>query len=295
MPIEQLHVGDTVLAEDPKTGKVEEERVAATIVYPVSELARVALSDGSAVTVTADHPFYVDAGAVRKAAGWVQAGDLRAGDRLRTEGGADLTVVALRYHTGSAHVYTLTVATDHTFFVGAGVPVLVHNCDGNAPLLRAAPDRAGSQIDFVVGPDGVAAPVAEISLQYKSFMPRNEFIKKATALQELGEQWQLVKASNPVARDRSVTKGYRRDLIRRIWAQYHDSNPDFANSLIDRIRNPDRMQPDHIWELQLGGPDTATNLRFLDSDTNRDIGFRQIWPQIRDLQVGTRVRVRIEE
>ena len=54
------------------------------------------------------------------------------------------------------------------------------------------------------------------------------------------------------------------------------------------------MQPDHIWELQLGGPDTAANLRFLDSNTNFDIGTRQIWPQIRNLQVGTRVRVRIE-
>ena len=91
-PIEQLHVGDTVLAEDPKTGKVEAERVAATIVHPVSELAKVELCDGSAVTVTADHPFYVDAGAVRKEAGWVQAGDLRVGDRLRDASGRDVTV-----------------------------------------------------------------------------------------------------------------------------------------------------------------------------------------------------------
>jgi len=135
VPIEQLHVGDTVLAEDPKTGKVEEERVAATIVYPVSELARVALSDGSAVTVTADHPFYVDAGAVRKAAGWVQAGDLRVGDRLRDASGRDVAVEGVRFNVGRAVVYTLTVAKDHTFFVGAA-RVLVHNSvEGNCSTL----------------------------------------------------------------------------------------------------------------------------------------------------------------
>jgi len=125
-PIEQLHAGDTVLAEDPKTGKVEAERVEATIVHPASELARVALSDGSGVTVTADHPFYVDASAVRTQAGWVQAGDLRAGDRLRDASGRDVSVTEVRYNVGRAVVYTLTVAKDHSFFVGVA-RVLVHN------------------------------------------------------------------------------------------------------------------------------------------------------------------------
>ena len=134
-PIEQLHTGDTVLAEDPKTGKVEAERVVATIVHLVSELASVGLSDGSAVTVTADHPFYVDASAVRKEAGWVQAGDLRVGDRLRDASGRDVGVIGVRYNVGRAVVYTLTVATDHTFFVGAA-HVLVHNTNCSEQIAR---------------------------------------------------------------------------------------------------------------------------------------------------------------
>ena len=227
--IASLKVGDAVLAEDPGTGKVEAEPVLAVIDDGIKPLLQLALSDGSSLRVTANHPFYADGGPGIAAPGWVLADALRVGDRLRSERGADLTVTGVRYHVGTAHVYTLTVANDHTFFVGDGVPVLVHNCDGNAPLPPAAPTRSGSPIDFVVGPDGIAAPVAEISLQYKSFMPRNEFIKKATALQELGEQWQLVKASNPVARDQTVTRGYRQDLIRRIWAQYRDPNPELVN------------------------------------------------------------------
>jgi len=45
--------------------------------------SQVGLPGGSTVMVTADHPFYVDAGAVRAQAGWVEAGHLLAEDRLR--------------------------------------------------------------------------------------------------------------------------------------------------------------------------------------------------------------------
>ena len=102
----------------------------------------------------------------------------------------------------------------------------------------------------------------------------------------------LYKAENPVNRNPAVTRAYRQDMIKRIWNQYGTSNPQFANKLIDRITT--RMQPDHVWELQLGGPDTASNIRFLDSFTNWDIGTQQIRPQIRDLEVGTKIKIKIE-
>jgi hypothetical protein len=54
------------------------------------------------------------------------------------------------------------------------------------------------------------------------------------------------------------------------------------------------MDPDHIWELQLGGPDVASNLRMLDRFTNQDIGLRQIWPQIRNLPDYTPIKIIIE-
>ncbi len=125
--INQLRVGDPVLAEDPRTGTVEAEPVQAVIVHPVWPLMAVDLSDGSTITVTVEHPFWVDLGIVRLGlGGWVLAGQLHTGDRLRTARGAQVQVVGLRYHVGRAAVYTLTVAKDHTFFVGS-VRVLVHN------------------------------------------------------------------------------------------------------------------------------------------------------------------------
>lgn len=126
---------------------------------------------------------------------------------------------------------------------------------------------------------------------YKEGMPLKEFKRKANKLKEFGEKGLLYKAKNPVNRNPAVTRAYRQDMIKRIWNQYGATNPQFANKLIDRITT--RMQPDHVWELQLGGPDTTSNIRFLDSFTNWDIGTQQIRPQIRNLEIGTKIKIRV--
>jgi len=125
--IASLHVGDLVLAEDPAAGKVEPEKVKAVIDDGLQPLMQVRLSDGSSLSVTTNHPFYVDGGPGIATPQWVSAGDLRLGDRIRTASGRDLVVTNLWDDVGSAHVYTLTIAVDHDFFVGTA-RVLVHNC-----------------------------------------------------------------------------------------------------------------------------------------------------------------------
>ncbi len=75
--IDTLHVGDAVLSEDPKAGTVESEPVQRVIKDPASPLIAVNLSDGSAITVTADHPFWLDAGANLSGPGWLQGLVLR--------------------------------------------------------------------------------------------------------------------------------------------------------------------------------------------------------------------------
>ena len=143
--IEALRVGDSVLAEDPATGKVEAEPVQAVIDDGVKPLMAVSLADGSVVRVTTNHAFWVESGSELARPGWLLAGDLRVGDRLRTADGTGATVAGLRYGVGTARVYTLTVATDHTFFVGTA-QVLVHNCDrrGSAAWPRDTPTKGFS-------------------------------------------------------------------------------------------------------------------------------------------------------
>ena len=69
------------------------------------------MSDGSAITVTADHPFWVDAGVGLTQAGWLAAGRLHIGDVLRTVSGLGVMVVELRWQAGNAAVYTLTAGS----------------------------------------------------------------------------------------------------------------------------------------------------------------------------------------
>jgi hypothetical protein len=60
--------------------------------------------------------------------------------------------------------------------------------------------------------------------------------------------------------------------------------------LIEEIR---AMNPDHVWELQFGGPDAASNLHILDAATNQKIGS-QIWGQIQNLPDKTPIRLHFE-
>jgi intein/homing endonuclease len=93
--IEQLRVGDQVLAESPSTGKVEREDVQAVIDDGVKPLIALDLSDGSTLKVTSNHGFWVDSGKRLDHAGWLEAGQLRPGDELRTAAGKHVRVTML--------------------------------------------------------------------------------------------------------------------------------------------------------------------------------------------------------
>ena len=132
--IEKLHIGDLVLSEDPQSKAVQAEPVEAVITRTVAPLIAVDLSDHSSIKVQPNHAFWVDGGRHLSHAGWLQAGQMQPGDRLRTVTGKVVLVVGLRWNVGRAVVYTLTVAKDHTFFVGAA-RVLVHNSNGCGDLV----------------------------------------------------------------------------------------------------------------------------------------------------------------
>ena len=101
-----------------------ERSVTATSVHRDSEITRV-LVDGETVVTTPDHPFLtVDRG-------WVNAGDLRSGDRLVSATGRSGAVFGVITHPGSADMWDLTVASTHTFAVGAGGWVVHNACPGD--------------------------------------------------------------------------------------------------------------------------------------------------------------------
>ena len=120
--IEEISVGDEVLAYDYETGETELKEVLNVWVKETDEILHVSTSDGETIDTTTNHPFYVEY------KGWVAAGDLDVGDILYTADGdeVEVTDIELEKLAEPILVYNLEVEDFHTYFVGE-YGVLVHN------------------------------------------------------------------------------------------------------------------------------------------------------------------------
>jgi RHS repeat-associated protein len=154
-PIEDVEVGDKVLATDPETGKTEVKTITAEISSEGPKtLVTVTLTvDGERVRVTATdrHPFWIPGLDT-----WVDAIDLSVGQELRTTTGKTVRITDLTRWKQPAKVHNLTVADLHTYYVLAGAtPVLVHNSNGcptgrlSDPLPRGMNNKIASAYDDV--------------------------------------------------------------------------------------------------------------------------------------------------
>ncbi|WP_433794894.1 polymorphic toxin-type HINT domain-containing protein [Actinoplanes sp. CA-252034] len=127
--IEDLEVGDSVLATDPVRGRTGARAVTATIAGSgTKHIVDIEVGDDSGtatVSATEGHPFWVPA---RRA--WIPAGDLTAGTELVDDEGDAVRVNRITERTEVTRAYNLTVAGFHTYYVLAErTPILVHNCD----------------------------------------------------------------------------------------------------------------------------------------------------------------------
>ncbi|WP_241826984.1 polymorphic toxin-type HINT domain-containing protein [Streptomyces graminilatus] len=134
--IEDIRVGDEVLATDPETGETGPRKVTRLIITEddkrFNELS-IATEDGiEKLTATNEHPFWVP-----ELGHWVATRNLAVGMHLRKPDGSTVTVAANRPFSKRARTYNLTVDDLHTYYVLAGgTPVLVHNsnCGGRWKL-----------------------------------------------------------------------------------------------------------------------------------------------------------------
>ncbi|MCG5449541.1 MULTISPECIES: endonuclease [Micromonospora] len=152
-------------------------------------------------------------------------------------------------------------------------------------LVRAAVQKASAK-PVVRNND---LPEVTIKVKRKSMHARAQFDRKMNALKKLSDEGKLFKQANPVARDETITKGYKARIRQKIFDKYWPHDKKLSNKLTERLR---LQQPDHVWELQLGGPDDVSNLKLLHGDTNRDVG-QQIWQQIMKLPDGTPIRIEV--
>ncbi|GAA0328260.1 hypothetical protein GCM10009540_55170 [Streptomyces turgidiscabies] len=145
--IEDIEVGDEVLASDPETGETGPRKVTRLIVTEddksFNELSIAADRGVETLTATHEHPFWVP-----ELGQWVEARNLAADMHLRKPDGSTVTVIANRPFSKHARTYNLTVDDLHTYYVLAGAtPVLVHNSNcapGTLPGTRFdVPEQPG--------------------------------------------------------------------------------------------------------------------------------------------------------
>jgi RHS repeat-associated protein len=119
-PIEDVEVGDRVIATDPETGEQTAKAVTHTWVH--DDMVIDLVVDGAVITTTEDHPFW----SVTDQR-FERADELRRGERVLNADGQMITVSGLRFGTArEALAYNLTVEGIHTYHVGED-EVLVHN------------------------------------------------------------------------------------------------------------------------------------------------------------------------
>ncbi|MGW5256454.1 polymorphic toxin-type HINT domain-containing protein [Streptomyces sp. NPDC004012] len=130
-PIEQVHVGDKVVAADLETGQNQVEQVTDLITGEgVKHLVKITVdTDGDSGDQTADivatdhHPFRTE-----HPDHWADAADLESGMWLRGDNGTHVRITNVDAWTAQEKVYNLTVDELHTYYVLAGsTPLLVHN------------------------------------------------------------------------------------------------------------------------------------------------------------------------
>jgi len=118
--IEDIQVGDWVIADDPTTpGEIEARQVLDTFVRETDALVDLYV-DGEVISTTGEHPFWTPD------KGWVEASDLHVGSLLQTEDGRVVDVDAVEKREGHFQVYNFNVEGFHTYYV-SDLGILVHN------------------------------------------------------------------------------------------------------------------------------------------------------------------------
>ncbi|MEV6343273.1 endonuclease [Actinoplanes sp. NPDC051851] len=131
-------------------------------------------------------------------------------------------------------------------------------------------------------------PEFVVRIERKSSYKQGAWLEKSRSLKKLSDEGKLFKQANPVARNGSITRGYKARVESLIKKKYDEDDP-MRDKLLTALK---KTNPDHVWELQLGGADDRSNLKLLDGHTNQDIG-REIRKQIAKLPNGTPIRIEV--
>ncbi|WP_260405507.1 HINT domain-containing protein [Paenibacillus sp. 598K] len=119
-PIEEIEIGDKVLAKSDETGEVAYREVVGLFQKQDDEIYKVYIGN-EVIEATAEHPFWLDG------KGWTFVKDLKVVDLLVSSDGTKLAIDKIEKEPREATVYNFEVADFHSYFV-SNLGIWVHNC-----------------------------------------------------------------------------------------------------------------------------------------------------------------------
>ncbi|MCV3217127.1 polymorphic toxin-type HINT domain-containing protein [Plectonema radiosum NIES-515] len=211
--IEDIKVGDWVIADDPTTpGEIEARQVLDTFVRETTALVDLYV-DGEVISTTGEHPFWTPD------KGWVEAKDLHVGSLLQTEDGRVIDVDRVEKRSGQFEVYNFKVEGWHTYFV-SDLGILVHNADCDPGTVKVgrwmSPDelakmqQTGIVQESYTGTTHVAFPSNPEAFmsQAKPGALYVEFDVPASAIRQTNEGWASIKGPNSLDGRLAAKKGF---------------------------------------------------------------------------------------
>jgi len=139
VPIEDIKIGDETWAYNENNQTKSLQKVTHLIQGEnYKHLVDIKLANGEVITATDNHPFWeVDSRS------WLKAEQLSVNALLLNIEEQNISIDALRSYKKDGIVYNLSVANNHTFFVG-NTGILGHNCDIDeimGKLVRKVPKK----------------------------------------------------------------------------------------------------------------------------------------------------------
>ena len=158
-PIEEIEVGDKVLAYDEATGEQAYKEVVRLFRNTTEEWYHIT-ANGEEFVCTGGHPFFV------KDKGFIFAKDLSVGDILHLSDGAlvAISAIAIEKLEKPEATYNFEVADFHTYYVGES-EVLVHNrCQLGKNMERAGKHLKSSEDAHHLYPQKYRAPFKRLGI-----------------------------------------------------------------------------------------------------------------------------------